>query len=86
MWDCTELKSAGPIRLKPADGPGHVRLPWLVYPVINNRTVYDKNVDICDLFVHTLQNEHLFKTFDLIPELRTGTVLKNFTKPDPELE
>ena len=33
MWDCAKRKSAGPVRAKPADRPGHVRLPWLVYPV-----------------------------------------------------
>ena len=33
MWDCTERKSTGPVSMKPADRPEHVRLPWLVYPV-----------------------------------------------------
>ena len=33
VWDCAEKKFTGPVRLKPADQPEHVRLPLLVYPV-----------------------------------------------------
>ena len=42
MWDCAERKSTGPVRLKPADRPEQVGLPWLVYPVCRYLTYIEK--------------------------------------------